>query len=314
MKLLWKSALIATCCALAPLDAYAQLNGNNLRGDFGVGSGTQPAPGLYASFLYFNYDTDTIRDRHGDRINSSGEVTVQGFAPLATWVGKGKVLGATYGVMAVLPFANNALEAPAFGLNRGSGVGLADMYVRPVELGWRSPRADATAGIGLYLPTGRYEADADDNTGLGMTGFEIFAGTTVYLDQAKTLSIATTGFWETHSEKKDSDTTVGDVLTLEGGIGKSFLGGGASLGVAYYAQWKLTADEFGRRFPSALAELNKHRTFALGPDVTLPIAMKQKLVALVNVRAQWEVASRSTTEGRMIVVTGTFPIPSIPIK
>ena len=31
-----------------------------------------------------------------------------------------------------------------------------------------TPRSDATVAYGLYIPTGRYEDGADNNTGLGM--------------------------------------------------------------------------------------------------------------------------------------------------
>ena len=46
-----------------------------------------------------------------------------------------------------------------------------------------------------------------------------------------------------HGKKKDTDVKVGQLLTLQGGLGKSYLGGGLILGAAYYAQWKLTTDE-----------------------------------------------------------------------
>jgi hypothetical protein len=78
-------------------------------------------------------------------------------------------------------------------------------------------------------------------------------------------------------------------LSLQGGIGKSFLGGGLVIGAAYYAQWKLTEDELGSFVlpggGTVEPELvNKHRVFAFGPDVTLPVATKTKLLALVNLR------------------------------
>ena len=45
---------------------FAQLNGHNLRGDYGLQSGSQAAPGWYGSLLYLNYNIDTVRDRNGD--------------------------------------------------------------------------------------------------------------------------------------------------------------------------------------------------------------------------------------------------------
>ena len=39
-------------------------------------------------------------------------------------------------------------------------------------------------------------------------------------------SLATKAHWEIHRKKKDSNVKVGQILTLEGGAGKSYLGGG----------------------------------------------------------------------------------------
>ena len=57
----------------------------------------------------------------------------------------------------------------------------------------------------------------------------------------------------------------------------------------------------------------KHRVWAFGPDVTVPIATKSKLLALVNIRYLWEASARVKTQGQSLVVTAMFPIPSIKI-
>ena len=312
MKHVSTGALVALILSLAPHAVYAQLNGHNIRGDVGVGSGTQAPPGTYGGFVIVNYDTDTLKNRDGETFNTTGKVGVNALAPLIAWVGPKKVLGGHYGFTVVLPpVQTNALAAPVFGLDSDTGHGIGDMYLQPLNLGWNTPRADYLVGVGFFLPTGRYAVDASDNIGFGMTSFELSAGTTAYLDTAKTLRASATAYWETHSQKKDSDTTVGDLLTIEGGLGKSFLKGAASVGLAYAAQWKVTADDFGSRVPNRVAEFSKHRVFGLGPDITLPIATKKKLIAFLNVRALWEAGAHSTTEGRMLVVTTTFPVPSI---
>jgi hypothetical protein len=236
--------------------------------------------------------------------------------PLVYYVSKARFLGATVGAMAALPVASGALEAPGLGLSAEADPGLSDLYVMPLQLGWHFARADAVAGVGLFAPTGRYRAGADDNLGKGMWGYEVSGGTTVYLDAKRSLSVATTAFWETHGRKDGevragavtvSDVRVGQLLTLEGGVGKSFLHGAASLGVAYYAQWKLTADEFGAA-TGALPALPKHRVFGVGPDVTIPLATTSRLLALVNVRYLWEAGAQLKTQGQTLLVTSTVPI------
>ena len=100
--------------------AQAQLNGSHTLGDFGVQSGSQPQPGFYAALFYLRYDTDTIKDADGNIVRlpqaSPGSLAVAAAAPMVWYVSKTKVLGANYGAMVVLPFANASLEAPAFQL------------------------------------------------------------------------------------------------------------------------------------------------------------------------------------------------------
>lgn len=306
--------LVAALVVLPASVARAQLNGHNSLGDFGVLSGSQPAPGFYASGFYYRYHTDTIRDRNGGVVgpvipDERSEITLQALAPIAWYVSELKVLGANYGAMAVVPIANTALAAPIFGLEQETGVGLADLYVQPVNLGWHRERADFTAGLGIFAPTGRYEVDAEDNTGLGMWSFELYGGGTFFFDAAKSWHLATIAFYETHTKKKDSDIKVGDILSLEGGLGKSFREGVFVVGAAYYAQWKLSSDELGSDLP-----LGKHSVFGLGPEVTLPIATKNKFIASINIRYIWEFGARTKTEGQSLIVTATFPVPSIPLN
>ena len=122
MKRLMVPAMACGLTWLFAVPAQAQLNGSHTPGDFGVQSGSQPQPGFYAALFYFRYDADTIKDADGNvvRLSSSapGSIAVSAVAPLAWYVSKAKVLGANYGAMVVLPFANASIEAPAFALGR----------------------------------------------------------------------------------------------------------------------------------------------------------------------------------------------------
>ena len=242
--------LLGMACGLILLlavPAHAQLNGSHSLGDFGVQSGSQPQPGFYAALFYLRYDTDTIKDANGKTIRLSqdapGSVAISAAAPILWYVSKTKFLGANYGALLVLPWANASIEAPAFAIGDTVSTSFADLAIRPLDLGWHAKRADMAAGFQFYAPTGRYERGGSDNIGKGMWTYEPFVGTTVYFDEKRTVSLATTAFWELHGKKKDTDVKVGQILTLEGGLGKSYLGGGLILGAAYYAQWKLSEDQ-----------------------------------------------------------------------
>jgi hypothetical protein len=255
----------------------------------------------------------------------NGSQTIQAGVPLVIYVSPKKILGANYGAMAVMPFASGSLEAPGLGLQENASAGPSDLYVMPLQLGWHTTRADITTGLAFFAPTGRYSAGASDNLGKGMWSYEVSGGTTVYLDSARSLSVAAMASWETHTKKEGelqigkttlSDVKVGQLLTIEGGVGKSFLHGAASLGMAYYAQWKVTADDFGLGLSDLPAgpEPDKHRVFGIGPDVTIPIATKSTLIALVNARYLWETGAQIKTQGQSLLVTTTFPLGGIQIS
>src|SRR5262245_16905708 len=233
----FRTAVLALATLVAS-PALAQLNGENLLGDMGVKSGTQPEPGFYVANLYYRYDTDTIKGPNGRTIvfdpTGSGSQTIHAEVPLMIYVSTKKFLGANYGMMAVMPFANGSLEAPGLGLTEKASTGASDLYVMPLQLGWHGKRFDATTGFAFFAPTGRHTAGASDNLGRGMWSYEASAGGTFYLDNARSISLSTTAFWETHTKKDGevrvqdysvSNVKVGQLLTLEGGIGKSFLHG-----------------------------------------------------------------------------------------
>jgi hypothetical protein len=275
--------------------------------------------------LYYRYFTDALKGPNGNDVVPQGttEQTIHASAPMMIYVSTKKLFGANLGMMAVMPFANGSLEAPGLGLTEGASTGASDLYVMPVQLGWHFSRADAVAGVAFFAPTGRHAPGASDNLGKGMWSYEVSGGTTVYLDKAHSLSIATTAFWETHT-KKDGPLTiggltideavVGQLLTLEGGVGKSFTHGAAGIGLAYYAQWKITGDETRTSPGSAVAIPDeRHRVVGIGPEVTIPIATKSTLISILNLRYLWETGAKFKTQGQSLTMTATFPVGGIKI-
>jgi hypothetical protein len=300
--------LVASCLCLLPRVAAAQLFGFNIKGDQGLKAGSQAPPGVYLGAPFMWYGTDTIKNQEGKAISASGELNLFLGGPLVSVVTPKRVLGANYGFIVVVPFANTRIEFPR--LDENPGPGFSDLYIQPINLGWHTKRADVLTGYGFFAPTGRYAPGAHDNTGLGMWGHELFAGSTVFLDEKRTWHAATTGAFEFHSNKQDSDVHVGTLLTLEGGFGRDFLKGAASAGLAYYAQWKLSDDTLAG-FPALLIQ-GKNRVAGLGPEVTLPLATKNAVYGFVTIRYQWELGARTTTEGDALNVL--LVLPTKPIK
>jgi hypothetical protein len=290
----------------APSPARAQFMGHNFKGDFGVNSGTQAPTGVFVGIPFGQWNADTVK-------NADGEIFVparfQGFdlriVPLTVvGVTKKKLLGANYGFMAAVPVSTTWPE------NVSSQVGspdwaLNDIYVVPIQLGWHTPRANYIAGYGFFAPTGRYEAGGSDNVGLGMWSQEVQAGTTVFLDPAKKISVATTAFLEFHSNKEDQDLKVGTILTLEGGAAYNVPKIGGAFGMAYYLQNKLS-DDSGADVPvAALRAVNLYghnRSFGIGPDLTMGVFQRGTTIGAVNVRYLWESAGKSAFEGSTLFI------------
>ena len=298
---------------------HAQLSGHNSKGDYGLQSGSQAPPGWYlVAPMYYRYSADEFRDRHGDRqsaLGGGGSIEANAWLAGAIWVSDHKLFGGNYSFVIFPGVTNNALGFPPLGVDERVSTGLADLYIQPVNLGWNTPRADFVAGIGIFAPTGEYEPDGSSNRGLGMWSYELFGGTTVYLDEARSWHFAATAFYETHGKKEDTDIRVGNLLTIEGGLGKSFMDGAVNVGIAYYAQWKLSDDDFGRDLPPLPnRHLGKHRVFGFGPELTVPLATKKTLFGFLNLRYLWETGARTSLQGNTFVATVTFPVPSIPLQ
>jgi hypothetical protein len=283
----------------------AQMNGHNLKGDYGLQSGSQPAPGWYGSLLYLNYDFDTVRNRHGDALQSmGGDITVQAISPILVGVTEKKLWGANYAFLIAPSWINNSLDSPLLERDLKTDTDFGDLYVQPLHLGWHKDHVDYVAGLGLFIPTGRYDDGADDNVGLGMWSFEIFGGTTYFFDTAKTWHASVLGSYETHTDKEHSDVKVGDILTLEGGVGKSFMEGAINVGVSYFTQWKITDDDFGKELLKP--DVGKHEIYGVGPELSVPIFVTEKSIGLLDFRYYWDFGSESTTEGETFLLTFTW--------
>jgi len=131
-----------------------------------------------------------------------------------------------------------------------------------------------------------------------MWSFELYGGTTVYFDEARTWHFAALASYETHGKKDGTNIRVGDLVTLEGGFGKSFMDGALSVGIACFGQWKISDDDLG-----LLSDLpgvptpGKHRVFGFGPEVTIPLASKKTLFGFLTLRYLKDTGARSTLEG-----------------
>ena len=167
-----------------------------------------------------------------------------------SWISDFKIFGANYGATALLAFASNTIQGNSIEVN--NSLTLTDSYFQPIQLGWHNKRADFVVSYQMYLPTGKFTAGASDNSGLGMFMNEFSAGTTLFFNDKKTFHFSTLASYEINGKKKDTDIKTGDILSVEGGLGKTFYTmnpektapkGILNIGLIYYLQYKVTSDK-----------------------------------------------------------------------
>jgi len=297
-------ALALIALALFVSDARAQMLTQHVKGSMGLKAGSQPPPGGYvvAPLLYF-YNTDTVKDRDGDKFPIDASLTTSFFGAGYSHVTTKKIFGGLYGFTVLFPMgANNRIQGAEIDANPGAG--LTDSVIVPISLGWHHKRADVLTAFQIYVPTGRYTDGASDNTGLGMWGFEPQVATTVYFDEARRYHAATELSLDFQSKKEDSENKAGTQLNLEGGFGGDFLKGGLTTGLVYYAAFKVSDDEISG--PVGFLIRGRNKSFALGPEATLALAAGGKVRGFVTVRYFWELYARTTSQGQAFLIQATF--------
>lgn len=296
--------------------AAAQLKGHYIPGFTGLGNGTQPPPGVSIALPIFVYPTDTIKDDHGDPLGVHPNITASFIGAGVGIVTNTKVLGARYGAQ-VIPLAWMKSRIEGNSLDVPGSFGFTDIYVQPLWLGWETPRADYVAGWGFFTPTGTWELGGTDNAGLGMWSHDFQLGTTVRLDKKRAWSTSGLLTWEIHSQKKDTDVKVGSIVTLEGGTGRAFykpVQGSPipriiTIGIAYYTQFKATADS-GTTFQPLNVRLahDKDRVFGIGGEASVFLP-KAKL--LFDARIIPEFGARDRTQGLTMLFTIGYQVKSL---
>ena len=258
---------------LASTAAQAQLAGDLVKGNYGLASGTQPAPGLLLTpWLYDSYSS-TLVGPDGSTVPTGGASSNLLAVPgLTVWlVTPWEILGATYGAQVQLWGATPSVDSPRLGVSGGS-YGFGDMYLKPVELGWHLPQLDVIAGFALWIPTGRYSPGANDNIGQGQWGYEFSAGATVWFDEGHHFNFALQTLYDLYSPKRGTLTVggtstqlqTGNILYLQGGFGYSLLGGAINIGIPYFAQFKISEDTLPAGAGTVLPGIQAAKSWAIG--------------------------------------------------
>ena len=292
------------------IGSEAQYKGSHIPGFIGLESGSQAPPGIYVGDLIFIYPTDTVKDNNGRSITLPGSLTSSADAILFQVVTNAKLFGGNFGASIGIPWMKNRIAFNSLDLN--TGWGYTDTFAG-ATLGWHFKRADVTAGYNLYMPTGKFDPSATDNSGLGIWGNEFTLGSTVYLDEKKLWNAAANFGVEVNSDKRHTNIHPGTLGTIEGGLARTFYKKSSgqipiimNLGAAGYSQWKFTHDS-GSDISPPLRGFRDY-VFALGPEFNIFLPAP-RLTFLV--RYEPEFGAHVRTQGHTIVFSVAWVAKSL---
>lgn len=277
----------------------AQERGQYLPGFRGLNATEQPGEGFTYANYFLWYPTDRFKDRTGSTAPIDFSMNLYADLNILAYTPKKKFLGATYTASIAVPIQNIPVSIPRLGVDLG-GVGVGDIYVEPISLAWKLKKGKVRAGYGFMAPTGRYKAGATDNTTTDYWGHQIALGGSYNPGKTGLWQINASSVWEAHHKKRHENIKVGNNVTFEYGVGKTWVKNkGQQLlqfGIVGYSQFQLTDDSGAGVAATNLGA--KDRVHAIGPEFGVILPAK-KFNFLVRVLPEYGAHSR--TQGVTVV-------------
>lgn len=295
MKLVKILFLIASMMTIVAGTAIAQERGQYLPGFRGLNVAEQPPPGVTYANYFFWYSTDKFKDHEGNTAPGDVDLDLVVDMNLLAYTPKKKILGATYTASVALPILNTAITIPRLGADITTGVGFGDIYVEPLSLGWKLKKGKVRAAYGFMAPSGAARATSD------YWGHQFTLGGTYNPGKTGLWQINASSVWEAHQKKRSADITVGNNVTFEYGVGKTFVKNQGKhliqFGIVGYSEFQLTDDSGSGVVPPNLG--NKDSVHAIGPEFGVILPAK-KFNFLIRVLPEY--GARSRTQGLTLVI------------
>jgi len=284
---------------LAGAPGVAQQLGHKVMGSLGLYAGTQPDAGLYVLNQFGSYGSNDIYDRYGHRIPVNLNVNaVANFAGLQATLRLGHSVYLNIAAAGPVSHVSLTSDQPEASVDE---FGLGDIYVQPVEIGWKAEHMDIVGGYAFYAPTGLYIPHGSGGIGLGQWTHEFSLGGTVYFDRAKAWRFSSLASYDLNQRKEGIDITRGDTFQIQGGAGKRFrIGknlGTLDVGAVGYGLWQVR-DDRGADLPAALRGA-RDVALGLGPEADYTVA---RIRSRFTVRYCQDVVAKSRPLGRILVI------------
>ncbi len=294
------ACVIALVFAASPVLAQEDI-GHKALGTVGLRAGAQAPPGIYIADRLLTYSADEAIDRNGKRLDVglNSQATAGALGVKAVFLLP--VLGTHLGVAAAIPVARVHVDTqrPLASIDR---FGLGDLFLQPVQLGWRVPHLDVVTSYSIYVPTGRYEPRGGSGIGRGYVTHQFSVGSAVYLDRARNVHVSALASYDANQRKRGIDITRGDSIQVQGGAGVRFLRL-FEVGVVGYALSQVT-DDTGADLPRVLRGA-RDRVVGVGGEagVLIPWIRGQ-----LSVRYARDVFARSRPMGSIFVLGFTVAL------
>ncbi|MDD3327969.1 MAG: transporter [Zoogloea sp.] len=226
-------------------------------------AGALPPPGTY--FInYFGHYGGKLQDDKGNNALPGGKearVDATFDALRIVHITNTKILGANWGVHAILPVVNQSINISPLG-GRASKFGIGDITINPIVLSWHhSPELHTALALDINLPTGSYDKN-DPRTSIGANYYSyepIYAVT--WLPKGG-WEVSGKFMYNMKSRNDDTKYQSGDEFHMDYLVGKHV--GEWAFGISGY-YLKQTTDD--KQNGVKVANGNRGQVFAFGPSV-----------------------------------------------
>nr|AIK66577.1 hypothetical protein [Arhodomonas sp. Seminole] len=262
-SLRWLGAGFVAGALVLPATALADAVQHYVPGVEGNKAASVPPPGFYLRNYGVYYDSDDVKvdaisDNDGAIPGGDDSATVKAVVSRAIWITEHKVLGADYGMEAIVPILDK--EVDAMGLSE-SDSGLGDVFLSPLILTWHGAQYDAVFAAGYW--TDAFSDFYDDNpvaaaasAGQGYSNVMLTFGGTWYPTPERRWALSLLNRYETlASEIESTDIEPGDNWVAEWGISYD-VNPALTLGLVGYDSWQLTEDDAPAGVPTPKDEVH----------------------------------------------------------
>jgi hypothetical protein len=228
-------------------------------------SGALPPPGTYLLAYVSYYGADRFNDGDGNKFFPDFDLDVTATTLRFIHVTGHQILGASWAVHAFLPLVNVDVSArppfPGAPLLSDDKLGIGDIIIDPIILGWHSKNWHFIAGLDIYVPTGAYDEDDLANIGRNYWTLEPVAAFTYLSDNG--FEVSAKFMYDFNTENDDTDYQSGQELHFDYTV--AYHTGPWAFGLGGYYYQQTTDDEVdGDKVGS---DGFKGKAIAFGPQV-----------------------------------------------